>query len=198
MQLEKYELIRFYRQREGMTQEDLAEAIGVRRSVISKYENGLIEPSITQLKKISKALHIPIGDLLGIDPKEEGLFSPSSLSSSAYGEDANLDHYGKTIRDLRKKLNLKIEDFSAKIGVSSELLEAIESGIIFPGTLLMHQISEKLNINYMDLTGIPTLQERLNENFQLLNDDGQKEAVKRVEELTEIPRYQKNDEPGQE
>lgn len=198
MQLEKYELIRFYRQREGMTQEDLAKAIGVRRSVISKYENGLIEPSITQLKNISKVLHIPIGDLLGIDPKEEGLFSLSSLSSSAYGKDVHLDRYGKTIRDLRKKSNLKIKDFSTKIGISSELLEAIESGIIFPGTSLMRQISEKLNINYMDLTGIPTLQDRLNENFQLLNDDGQKEAVKRVEELTEISRYQKKDEPGQE
>lgn len=198
MQLEKYELIRFYRQREGMTQEDLAKAIGVRRSVISKYENGLIEPSITQLKNISKVLHIPIGDLLGIDPKEDRLFSLSSLSSSAYGEEVYLDRYGKTIRDLRKKSNLKIEDFSKKIGISSELLEAIESGVIFPGALLMRQISEKLNINFMDLTGMPSLQDRLNENFQLLNDDGQKEAVKRVEELTEISRYQKKDEPGQE
>ena len=197
MQLEKSELIRFYRQREGMTQEDLAEALGVRRSVISKYENGLIEPSITQLKNISKTLHIPIGDLLGIDPNEEHLFSLTSLNSLAYGEDIYLDRYGKTIRDLRQKANLNIEDFSKKIGISPELLEAIESGIIFPGPSLMRQVSEKLNIDHMDLTGVPTLQERLNENFQLLNDDGQKEAAKRVEELTEIPRYQKKDEPAQ-
>lgn len=31
--------------------------------------------------------------------------------------------------------------------------------------------------------------DRLNAAYELLNDDGQQEAVKRVEELTEIPRY---------
>ena len=109
----------------GLSMDELCAAMGnvVSKMAISKYENGLIEPSITQLKNISKVLHIPIGDLLGIDPKEDRLFSLSSLSSSAYGEEVYLDRYGKTIRDLRKKSNLKIEDFSKKIGISSELLE---------------------------------------------------------------------------
>ena len=34
--------------------------------------------------------------------------------------------------------------------------------------------------------------------YEKLNDIGQKEAIKRIEELTEIPRYTKADEPPQE
>lgn len=33
--------------------------------------------------------------------------------------------------------------------------------------------------------------------YEKLNDIGQKEAIKRIEELTEIPRYTKADEPPQ-
>ena len=47
------------RKKIGLTQEDIANKIGVKRSVISKYENGLIEPSISQLKKIADALDVP-------------------------------------------------------------------------------------------------------------------------------------------
>ena len=39
--------------------------------------------------------------------------------------------------------------------------------------------------------------EQLATAFKKLNDEGRTEAVKRVEELTEISRYQKKDEPGQ-
>ncbi len=36
---------------------------------------------------------------------------------------------------------------------------------------------------------------RLINSFSQLNDDGQYEAVKRIEELTEIPRYRRQDTP---
>ena len=38
-------------------------------------------------------------------------------------------------------------------------------------------------------------QEKLMEYFSLLNQDGQEKAVERVEELTEIPKYQKDPPP---
>lgn len=47
-----------------MTQEDLAKCIGVQRSVISKYETGAIEPSISQLEKIASAFCVPVSDLV--------------------------------------------------------------------------------------------------------------------------------------
>ena len=50
------ESIRKARKEKGWTQAQLADAIGVKRSVVSKYENGLIEPSISKLSEIDSAL----------------------------------------------------------------------------------------------------------------------------------------------
>lgn len=48
--------IRVARKSAKLTQEELAERIGVKRSVISKYENGIIDPSISQVQSIAAAL----------------------------------------------------------------------------------------------------------------------------------------------
>lgn len=58
------ENIRQIRKEKGLTQEELARRIGVKRSVISKYENGSVEPSLKQLKKIADALEVPMGILI--------------------------------------------------------------------------------------------------------------------------------------
>ncbi len=59
-----YEKLRDARKRKEITQEQLAEALGVRRAVISKYETGVIEPSISQLKKMAVVLGVTVSDLL--------------------------------------------------------------------------------------------------------------------------------------
>ena len=55
--------IRIVRKFRKMTQEQLAKAIGVNRSLISKYEKNMIEPSVKQLKKISETLGVDILDI---------------------------------------------------------------------------------------------------------------------------------------
>ena len=55
--------IRIVRKFRKMTQEQLAKAIGVNRSLISKYEKNMIEPSVKQLKKISEILGVDIFDM---------------------------------------------------------------------------------------------------------------------------------------
>lgn len=57
--------IRRYRQSKGLTQGELAERIGVQRSVISKYENGSVEPSLKQMRRIADVLEVPMGLLIG-------------------------------------------------------------------------------------------------------------------------------------
>ena len=54
--------IRKARKEKGWTQAQLADAIGVKRSVVSKYENGLIEPSISKLSKIEDALGVKFNE----------------------------------------------------------------------------------------------------------------------------------------
>lgn len=56
--------IKFFREYKGMTQKEIAEILAVEPATISKYENGIIEPSIDSLKKLSEVLEITIDKLL--------------------------------------------------------------------------------------------------------------------------------------
>lgn len=55
--------LRAARKAAKLTQEELAEKIGVKRSVISKYENGIIDPSISQVQSIADALGTTMLDI---------------------------------------------------------------------------------------------------------------------------------------
>ena len=125
------------RKKKGWTQEQLANAIGVKRSVISKYETGSISPTIIQIEEIASALNVSMPELLA------GSFDALSYQvGTIYGQES------------QRTLNKALGEFWNGEGYS--------------GT------DEEL---------------RLVHSFALLNEDGQHEAVKRVEELTEIPRY---------
>lgn len=60
------EAIRILRRNKGLTQEQLARAVGVKRAVISKYESGAISPSYDMMQKIAHALCVPINELLDV------------------------------------------------------------------------------------------------------------------------------------
>ena len=53
----------------GLTQEKVAELVGVSRAAISRWELGEIEPKIEHLVALSDSLGISVDHLLGIDPK---------------------------------------------------------------------------------------------------------------------------------
>lgn len=61
--------IREIRKEKGITQNELADKIGVKRAVISKYENGVISPSLNQIQKIADVLNVETVDLLSTDDK---------------------------------------------------------------------------------------------------------------------------------
>ena len=203
--------IKTAREKAGITQKQLSEKIGRGFSTIQKYEMGIITPPIKAIFLIANALNV--------DP--EWLISSRPQNPLEWDETPDcfkdIDGIlGKNIQACREKKGMSLSEFSAKIHCEEPYVKEIEDGEKYPNSNLCLKISEVLGVQLsellppryqntsiieysnMDLTGMPSLQDRLNENFQLLNDDGQKEAVKRVEELTEISRYQKKDEPGQE
>ena len=144
--------IRKARKTAGITQEELARLVGINRATLSKYENGAIEPSISQLLNIASALNTSLQELLGLEYGEGAVFSV------------------KFSPELLKALNFP--DGVTTLATSNpELMQKIVSEF-------SRQSQEKI---------------RLNIAFDSLNSDGQYEAVKRVEELTEIPRYQRQD-----
>ena len=53
-----YQEMRRVRKELKITQEKLAQILGVNRATISKYETGIVEPSISQLQTISSYLGV--------------------------------------------------------------------------------------------------------------------------------------------
>lgn len=63
--------IRRLRLEQGLTQEALAQALGVSSQAVSKWENGQTMPDITLLLSLSKELNIGINELLGGNRRQE-------------------------------------------------------------------------------------------------------------------------------
>lgn len=56
--------VRNFRQHKGLSQEELADAVGVDRKTISRIEAGLHSTRVSTLISLSKALEVEPGDLL--------------------------------------------------------------------------------------------------------------------------------------
>ena len=58
--------LRELRKGKDMTQQQLADALGMAKSSISMYENGHHEPAFDTLNEIANFFHVPVGSLLAI------------------------------------------------------------------------------------------------------------------------------------
>ena len=68
-------ILKTQRLKEGMTQAQLAQRLGVTKSVISAYETGLRMPSYDILIHISKLFNVSTDFLLGVENKQDIDFS---------------------------------------------------------------------------------------------------------------------------
>ena len=130
--------IREARKQAGMTQEDLAEKLGISFVGVSRWENGSRNPKFETLKKIASALSVSVFDLMDKDEKD--------LYNAGF-------NYGSFIEE---QSNYAIDQLLKEAGYTYSDEE-------------------------MDLIKF----------FSTLNPSGQQKAVERVEELTEIPKYQR-------
>ena len=65
--------IRELRKAKGLTQGELADAIGVKQNLIGRYETGDRELSLPRLRQIARALGTDVGDLLAPEDNTHGL-----------------------------------------------------------------------------------------------------------------------------
>ncbi|MBD5094098.1 MAG: helix-turn-helix transcriptional regulator [Subdoligranulum sp.] len=132
---------------------------------------------------------------------------------------------GKNIRYLRKVKGLTQEELACNVGISTMSIRRYESGDRIATEEIIKRIAKALdvdeltllpksNIVEMDINElgikaeyvggfgetryiVDEAKQRLNEMFDMLNTAGQKEALKRVDELCEVPRYQRTDQNKQ-
>lgn len=88
--------LKFYRKRKGYTQEQLAEKIGIKRSLLGAYEEGRAEPNLVNLLKFSEVLDVGLEELVSGKSENE--------------EMDKVDIEGRNIRVLSISLNNKDEE----------------------------------------------------------------------------------------
>ncbi len=81
--------IKEFRKAQGMTQEQLAEQIGVEPRHISRMEGGYNAPSIDRLEKIAKALNVPMRDFFDFMHLDSPDARAQSLEEMLKGMDEN-------------------------------------------------------------------------------------------------------------
>ena len=107
--MELREKIYYCRKKSGLSQEALAEKLGVSRQAISKWENGDSEPEISKLHNLAVTFNVTTDWLLSMDDPEEEYrckseseyeydSTPENSSKSAKEVDAVLGIFGKLIR----------------------------------------------------------------------------------------------------
>lgn len=74
--------IRQARIQAGITQEEMANHLGISRTAIARYEQGEIEPKLKNLIAISEYLNISTDSLLGLEKEKESV-DVSNLSNDA-------------------------------------------------------------------------------------------------------------------
>lgn len=114
------------RKKSGLSQEEVAEKLGVSRQTISKWETDETLPDIRQSKKLAVLYHLTLDELIGFDAdvKEiEDMIEKTSEETQkkidwtkvwskkypvlgTYQEIVNIDDYAAELRRLLKKLRI--------------------------------------------------------------------------------------------
>jgi transcriptional regulator with XRE-family HTH domain len=139
--------IRYLRKQMGISQEALAEKVGLNRGNISSYEKGLAEPRLEKLAEVSRFFHIPVLFMIERDLEMEGVLSvtdllksgsdPSDLEILVRKLDNKTDELEKILngfqeyhkmkmaklKEMNPDLNKMAVDFEELLEVSSVLLE---------------------------------------------------------------------------
>lgn len=111
-------------------------------------------------------------------------------------------NFGELLREARKNKGWTQKRLADEMGVTVALISHYENGYRTPKPETLEKFSAALDIAIFDFEedkcywnpskNISKYEElKLIDSFRKLNDTGKKEALKRVQELTEIDRYKR-------
>lgn len=112
--------LRFLRKRKGLTQDDLAKLLQLKRSTLNGYENGISRPSIEGLVQLSDFFGISIDSLIRIDFEKLTEFNLRQLEngSDLFQRGSNLRILSSTV-DSRNSENIEMVPEKAKAGYTT-------------------------------------------------------------------------------
>ena len=101
-----------YRKRAGLTQQSIADILGINRTTYTKYETGVCEPSLAMIEAIVNVLKIDVNTLF-YDGREPGKVGEGVMFLSAEERDMLLSYRSMTESE-QKKLAREIRNGSPK------------------------------------------------------------------------------------
>ena len=168
--------IKAARKNTGLTQAKLSEISGVAAITIHQYEAGKRHPQLAQIQGLSKALNVPMSYLMG-DTDDPNDRSKTHWMEIVKGDDPDPQPkqivFNVTPDPEWEDLHRKLENGTITLEEKQRLLQMMDEGL----ERARKTVSEK--------------KVRILTHMDKLNEEGQQKAVERVEELAEIPRYQR-------
>ena len=136
-----HEKITLYRKKNGLSQEELAEKIGVSRQAVSKWETGDALPEITKLKALADTFNVTVDFLL-----DEG--KTEFLKQSEQPSVTVLDKYADKIDNCVDNISNKSGTFFKKYGWVSGVLLILFG--IYRIVINIFTIAPFLEFNFFD------------------------------------------------
>lgn len=206
--------LRYLRKQDNLTQQQLADKLGMAKSSISMYENGHHEPDFETLEKIADFFNVPTGtffpdgsnEVLPVEMKDKikALRKQQGFTLEEVGNTV-----GERIKARRKELGMNADRLAELIGVERSTVFRYEKGDIekLSGDVL-GPICQVLNISPAYLMGweenpapaatsfpfgaalsAPPRLASLTVAFSQLNDEGQEKVVDYANDLIDTGRY---------
>jgi len=152
----------------------LSKILEVHPTTIKNWLDGKSEPKSSTIEKIATALDVPILELLDLKQEAEKISRDDELINKiAFEFDAPIELVRRIVGDQKENSDIEALREIVQVKLNLEQNESQKN------TLDKGSRNKAL----------------LNEAFDKLNEKGQQKALERVEELTEIPRYQKDKTP---
>ena len=206
----------------GLTQRSLGELSGTSETTIKQYELGKRQPRIEQIKKIAKVFDFPLDLLLDDNFELENVAlemkrarpvnsyemaeppKPFTGPLSQYKNNDNSLYIDPDLQKLyeiaRQKAHnrekLTDEEEQILIGIPGKMRNKYDDPLSFENSYSFASSEEEHEtlLRQRQKQG----EDFLLSDYRKLNESGQAEARKRVNELTEVPRYINPDTPPQE
>ena len=130
------ERLKELRKRKGLTQTQLADALGVHLQTVSKWERGVTEPDISLIWETAAALGATVEELAGAPVPAEiftGTFSAVGM--------------GRCIAALRKAKGESQEALAGVFGASGDTVSKWERGVACPGIDALAALAEHFEVS---------------------------------------------------
>ncbi|NJN27284.1 MAG: LexA family transcriptional regulator [Cyclobacteriaceae bacterium] len=105
--------LKYLRKKTNLTQEQMAQQVGIKRSLLGAYEEGRADPRISNLLKFAEIFNLPVDQLIATDlTMENGASSKVGMAST---EEARLKILSITV-DKHDRENIELVPYKASAG----------------------------------------------------------------------------------